>query len=58
MNLPRKKTTRYLALNVFFFFGKKVLKTPSGSCSILSCVFDFPNGKLIYGTQLCKRTGL
>ena len=29
----------------FFFFGKKVSKTLSGFCSILSYVFDFPNGK-------------
>ena len=32
-------------LSIEFFFGKKVLKSPSGFCSIPSYVFDFPNGK-------------
>ena len=35
----------YTLLSIEFIFGKKVLKSPSGFCSILSYVFDFPNGK-------------
>ena len=34
-----------LGIERFFFFGKKVFKTSSGSFSILSYVFDSPNGK-------------
>ena len=35
----------YTLLSIEFLFAKKVLKSPSGFCSILSYVFDFPNGK-------------
>ena len=35
----------YTLLSIELFFGKKVSKTLSGFCSILSYVFDFPNGK-------------
>ena len=35
----------YTLLSIELFFGKKVLKTSSGFCSILFYVFDFPNGK-------------
>ena len=40
----------YTLLSIELFFGKKVLKTPSGFCSILSYVFDFPT----IATQLRK----
>ena len=35
----------YTLLSIEFFFGKKVLESPSGFCSILSYVLDFPNEK-------------